>query len=218
MCISRIFEELFPFFAYPRNRSRVKKRLNCCNILNLKDFADYKKLSSKQLIHRLDDEHQRASAMDEKTSKMTLSLSVGLTIFGFTIAFLTKSEFDDVVLMVSLILVVPGLLYLLIAVFMTLDALRTHPKYGYGTKFILDKSQGGTREVEILARALARQECMNTIRHLRNEAVYQTLRNAFWLLFPWILISTVIFGWALSEEMNVAPSPPNSAVPHTKPS
>ena len=211
MRISRILEEIFPFFAYFCNRSRPKKQCDCNNILNLERFADYRKLSSEQLTRRLDDEHQRASAIDEKTSKMTLSLSVSVMILGFMIAFTAKLEFDSMD-QGLLILVVLVLLYILIAAFMALGALRTLPKYGYGTEFVLKKSQESTRKVEILADALARQECMNDIRHLRNEMAYQTLRNVFYLLF----ISAVIFGVAMSEEMNVAPSPPDSAVPHAK--
>ena len=215
MCISRIFEEVFPFFSYRRNRSRLEKRCACPNILSLEMFVDYKKLSPEQLTRRLDDEHQRASAMDEKTFKMTLSLSVGLTILGFTTAFLTKSEFDGTILIVLLIPVVLGLFYLLVAGYMALGALRTLPKYGYGTEFILKKSQENTREVEILANALACQECMNTIRHLRNETAYQALRNGFCLLSTWILIFVVTFGWTMSEGLNVDPSPPDSVALRT---
>lgn len=215
MCISRIFEEAFPFFSYRRNRSRLEKRRACSNILNLEMFADYKKLSPEQLTRRLDDEHQRASAMDEKTFKMTLSLSIGLTILGFTTAFLTKSELDGMVLIVLLIPVVLGLFYLLVASYMALGALRTLPKYGYGTEFILKKSQGSTQEVEILADALARQECMNIIRHLRNETAYQALRNGFYLLSTWILIFLVTFGGSMSERLNVGLSLTDSAALRT---
>ena len=105
-CNSRIFEEVFPFFSYFCNRSRLEKRRACPNILNLDKYVDYKKLSPEQLTRRLDDEHQRASAMDEKTFKMTLTLSVSLTILGFTTAFLTKSELGATVLIVLLIPVV----------------------------------------------------------------------------------------------------------------
>jgi len=205
MCISRIFEEVFPFFSYLCNRSFLKKQCAC------PDISGHKKLSPEQLTCRLDDEHQRASTIDEKTSKMTLSLSVVLTIFGLAIAFFTKSEFDGIVLIVLLTLVVLSLFYLIVAGCMALGALRTYPKYGYGTEFILKKSQDSTREVEILAYALARQECMNTIRHLRNEGAYQALRNGFYLLSVWILIFVVALGGTMSEELNVDSSPPDSA-------
>lgn len=211
MCISRIFEEVFPFFSYRRNRSRLEERLASSNILNLEMFVDYKKLSPEQLTRRLDDEHQRASSMDEKTFKMALSLSIGLTILGFTTAFITKSEFDGTILIVLLIPIALGLFYLLVAGYMALGALRTLPKYGYGTEFVLKKSQESTREVEILAEALACQECMNIIRHLRNETAYQSLRNGFCLFYTWILIFVVIFGGTMSERLNIGLSPPDPA-------
>ena len=215
MCISRIFEEVFPFFSYCRNRSRLEKRRACLNILDLKMFADYEKLSPEQLTRRLDDEHQRASAIDEKTFKMTLSLSVGLTIIGLTTAFLTKPEFDGAILIVLHLPVVLGLFYLLVAVYMALGALRTLPKYGYGTEFVLMKLQENTRKAKILADALARQECINTIRLLRNETAYQALRNGFYLLSTWILIFVVTSGGTMSEGLNIGPSSPDSATLRT---
>ena len=119
------------------------------------------------------------------------------------------------VLVVLLIPVVLGLFYLLVASYMALGALRTLPKYGYGTEFILKKSQGSTQEVEILADALARQECMNIIRHLRNETAYQALRNGFYLLSTWILIFLVTFGGSMSERLNVGLSLTDSAALRT---
>ena len=178
----RIFEEIFPFLAYYRNRSRVQKRCDFPNILNLKEFAAYNTLSLEQLTGRIDEEHQRASAMDEKTFKMGLSLSVGLTIHGFMTAFLTKSKFDGMVLMLPLMLAVLGLLYLFVAGCMSFSVLRTLPKYGYGTGFLLVRLRPNARETEILAIALAQQESMNIIRHIRNESAYQALRNGFCLL------------------------------------
>lgn len=168
--------------AYYRNRSRVQKRRDCSSILNLEEFAAYNTLPLEQLKGRVDEEHQRASALDEKTFRMGLSLSVGLTIHGFMTAFLTKSKFDGMVLILLLMLAVLGLLYLFVAGCMAFSVLRTLPKYGYGTGFLLNKSRPNARETEILAIALAQQESMNIIRQIRNETAYQALRNGFCLL------------------------------------
>ena len=100
-------------------------------------------------------------------------------------AFLTKAVSSATIQTISTILIFPGLLYVLLAGFVALGALRTLPSYGYGTQFLLPQKD----DQKVLAEALARQETMNIIRHLRNETAYQALRNGFWLLlFVGILI------------------------------
>ena len=190
MRISRIAEELFPIPHY-LVRSRRKKRLcDSRDILCEPEFANYETLFTWQLQHRLKDEHQRASAMDEKTFKLTLSLSIGLTVLGSIAAFLTKAVSSATIQTISTILICFGVLYVLLAGFVALGALRTLPSFGYGTQFLLRQKKD---EQKVLADALARQETMNIIRHLRNETAYQTLRNGLWLLF----VGIVIFATAL---------------------
>jgi hypothetical protein len=184
MCFSRIAEELFPFAHYLARQRRLRRRAESQNILNLEQFAGYDTLFAQQLTQRLDEERQRASAMDEKTFKLTLSLSVGLTVLGSTAALLLDAVSSPPTQTILTILIGLGLFYVLAAGFVALGALRTHPSYGYGTHFLL---QQGTDQ-SALAAALARQETMNLVRHLRNETSYQALRNGLSLLFGAILI------------------------------
>ena len=184
MRISRIAEELFPFVHYFVHSRRKKRLCDSKDILCEPEFTDYETLFTCQLKHRLKDEHQRASAMDEKTFKLTLSLSVGLTVLGFMAAFLTKAVSSTTIQTIVTILIGFGVLYVFLAGSVALGALRTRPLYGYGTQFLLEQKN----EQNVLANALARQETMNIIRHLCNETAYQALRNGFWLLFVGILI------------------------------
>ena len=128
--------------------------------------------------------------MDEKTFKLTLSLSIGLTVLGSMAAFLIKVVSSVTIQTISTILIYSGVLYVLFAGFVALGALRTLRSYGYGTQFLLQQKK---EEQKILAEALARQETMNIIRHLRNETAYQALRNGLCLLF----VGIVIFATAL---------------------
>ena len=68
---------------------------------------------------------------------------------------------------------------------MALGALRTFPTYGYGTQFLLQQRENTET---VLADALARQETMNNIRHLRNETAYAALRNGLLFLFAGIIV------------------------------
>ena len=74
--------------------------------------------------------------MDEKTFKLTLSLSVGLTVLGSTAAFLTKVISSATIQTLLTIVIGIGLSYVLVAGFVALGALRTLQTYGYGTQFL----------------------------------------------------------------------------------
>lgn len=192
--ISRISEELFPFPHYIL-RSRCKRKLcDCKDILGKDRFAEYETLSIQQLEDRLKDEHQRASFMDEKTFKLTLALSVGLTILGLTSIYLNTDIPYAGAQKVFAVSIGLGLLYVLAAGFLALGALRTRSIYGYGTEFVL-KLQQQTNKQETLADALARQETMNLIRHLRNETACQALRNGLFFLFltVFLIFVTMLF-------------------------
>jgi hypothetical protein len=185
MWLSRIAEELFPFAHYLVHRRGQRRRYESDGILNDPAFSGYSCLSVEQLTDRLKEERQRASAMDDKTFKLTLSLSVGMTILGSTAAFLLEAISSAAMQTTLAITIGLGLFYILAAGFVALGALRTYPSYGFGTQFLLQQ-QGNTQKV--LADALARQETINNVRHLRNETAYQALRNGLFLLFAAILI------------------------------
>lgn len=92
--------------------------------------------------------------------------------------------------------------YVLSAGFVALGALRTLPSYGYGTRFLLQQEDNAPSTV---ADALARQELMNNIRHLRNETAYQALRNGLILLFVAILLFAATLAY---QTLYPAGSPP----------
>ena len=188
--ISLIAEELFPFVHYLSRSHRQLRRCSVENILNNKGFSDYETLPKDQLERRLKEERQRASAMDEKTFKLTLSLSVSLTVLGSMAAFVTNAISSATVQATLTILFGVGLFYALAAGFTAVGALRTQRTYGYGTAFLLEQ-QREQDAPRILADALARQETMNIVRHLRNETAYQALRNGLLMLFAGILIFSV---------------------------
>ena len=184
MCISRIAEEIFPFGHYVLRSRRKKQQCVKKNPLQELQCTDYATVPVDGLKQRLSDEHQRASSMDEKTFRLTLSLSVGLTVLGSTAAFLTNMISSGTIQTISTIAIGCGVLYVLAAGFVALGALRTLPTYGYGTKFLL-QCQNDQRA---LAEALACQEAMNIIRQLRNETAYQALRNGLCLVYAGIMI------------------------------
>ena len=188
-CFSRIIEELFPFIHYLVYKRRQKKLSTTQKILEQEKFKDYSTLSMDKLEQRLCQEHKRASDMDEKTFKLTLSFSVGLTVLALLAAPLAKVLISTQIKVIFIVPMHIGLLFVLASGIVALGAMRTLPKYGYGTQFILDQQEKVSSA--LLADALARQETMNIVRHLRNEVAYQSLRNGILLILAGFIIFVV---------------------------
>lgn len=185
-CFLRLFEELFPWFVFLRNQRKTLKVVS-----NSDEVADkakaYTNLDADCLNKRINEEHERAVKIDEKTSKFTLGLSIFLTVLaaasGTFAKFLLSN--DEVAWFVSIVCGIASI-YMLSAGIVALGAFKTLPAYGYGTHHILRQKSDGE---SYLAQALYAQEKMNIIRHLRNETAYQSLRNGFVILLMALIAS-----------------------------
>ena len=161
-------------------------------LLKDKAFLGYDRLSVDELDRRLAEEHERAVALDDKTSKGTLFLSVGFSILGLGLTVISSSKWILLTTASSpigstwlILLFGASVIYFLTASWMALGALRTYPKFGFGTKYTLNLHDSDATALR--AEQLARQETVNNLRHCRNEAVFQAVRNGFILLFVGIL-------------------------------
>ena len=176
----RVFEEILPFVTF-LFRARQKWRLvyKNCEILQEKAYQPYSEICIKNLEKRLKEERERATSMDAKTFKLTLSLSVALTVLGSVSTTLSNQITNPQAETFFLALVTLSTLYFLVSGLVALGAVKTLQSYGYGTGIhLIDQDD----LQESLAKCLAQSETINTIRHLRNESAYQGLRNGF-LLF-----------------------------------
>ena len=201
MCFGRVAEEFFPFAYYLRNASRLKVRYKLPELLKDEAFLGYDRLSVDELDRRLAEEHERAVALDDKTSKGTLFLSVGFSVLGLGLTAISSSKwvlantaFSSVGSTWLILLFGASVVYFLVASWMALGALRTYHKFGFGTKYAL--ALHDSDPTSLRAEHLARQETVNNLRHCRNEAVFQAVRNGFILLFVGILtiLVAVYFG------------------------
>lgn len=205
---SRITEELFPFVHYLVHAKRLRAKAASDDPVSGQEYADYPSLSETQLKDRLTEERSRAAALDDKTFKLTLSLSLGLTVLSSTTAYISS---HIVLLPISLAIttiIALSLFYTLVAGLLALSALRTLPSYGYGTRLLLEQKTPNTAS---LAAHLVRQEIMNLIRQVRNEAAYQALRNGLVLLF----VALLLFAATMAYQAVLSPTPPVTATTAT---
>lgn len=191
--IVRCAEELCPFpFCY----ANIRKSLLLCDahdLLGREPYEDYPSLPTESLAKRLKEEHLRATSLDEKTSKLTLSLSIALTALGLAVAFFRTSVSSEIMQGMLLSLIGRSVFYALGAGCVALGAFRTMRTYGYGTQFLLVQQSDPQA---VLALNLARQEIMNTVRHIRNETAFQALRNGLLLLCVCVGVLMVALTWA----------------------
>ncbi len=178
--LSRALEEIFPFILYCINKNKLLKMVHDKEKLN-EDISRYKALSNDCLKTRIQEEHDRAKLIDEKTNKFTL-------IFTVLIGLLKISIINpmDIIEKSSLLIFFFVATYIMFVVLMSLGAFATLPTYGYGTDFLLkikDDNENYCR-----AEALVQQEKINIIRHDRNEATFQCLRNSVICSFVFLII------------------------------
>lgn len=188
----RIVRNLVPYEYYLLCRERRKKidPQHIQYILALDEFKEYCTLCENQLEKRIEEEHRRAVAIDEKTFKLTLSLSFVVAVLGLELSLFQKllPPTANSIMLNSMIAI--AFLYILSAGLVALGALSTLPSYGYGTKFLLE--QRSNRQ-KVLAENLSCQEIMNDCRHLRNKIVYMAMRNAFVMILAGFVIFVAMY-------------------------
>ncbi|MBU1647784.1 MAG: hypothetical protein KKF37_00325 [Proteobacteria bacterium] len=180
-----IFEEIFPFVIFARNKWKKIHQIQTKGAPEQK-VKEYSTLPLEKLKQRLTEEHDRATKIDEKTTKFTLGLSVSLTILSTTSGTLAKLLPDNNINSTIIILCGIASVFMLIAGIISLGALKTLPRYGYGTMHEICAEK---KEIGHFASVLFLQEEINIVRHQRNEAAYQCLRNGFLLLLLALVIS-----------------------------
>ena len=187
---SVFFEEIFPFlFFYFRKRKLTTEVTNETFAAENSIYKPYYQLAEEDLKLRIMQEHDRSKSMDDKTFRMTLAISFGLTILGSTASLLVKGMPNPELKATVAIFAGLSIFYSMTAGFTAIGALKTLPTYGYGTDFIINAKD----DISTLVKALVAQEKINIIRHLRNESAYQSLRNSMALLFFALMIFAFSF-------------------------
>ena len=179
---SRMCEEIAPWgFFFVRAR-RQERRCECKDLLKARAYREYETLPEEDLDRRLTQEHDRGDALDDKTVKLTLSIAGGLSVLGLGLTVLgtTTSALDEAKALAGSTIYITGpialsVLHFIAASGMALGALRPQPRHGFGTHYLLALRENNSRVTQ--ADQLARQEIRNSIRQMRNEAVFQTVRN-----------------------------------------
>jgi hypothetical protein len=189
-----LLEELLPFVFFAINKYKALHKIQRKGSFKGRLF-EYCGLSVEKLNERLEEEHERAVKIDEKTAKFTLGLSVSLTILvtvsGALVKLLPPNEINSFVILLCGI----SSIFMMIAGIVSLGALKTLPKYGYGTQHELLAEKNGA---SYLAGELVLQEDINIIRHLRNETAYQCLRNGFIVLLIALIFSVFLMKLPIS--------------------
>ena len=169
----RILEEVIPIATFvPRKRRKLKAAQADEEPANA---ARYCEIDVEELSALLDDDRGRAATVDEKSFKLSLSLSVALTVLGTLSPILFDRITSRWLLIVCGVFILASVFNALVGGFIALGAMDTLPSYGRGPLGIPKGASGARRR--LLASSLARNELVGIARQLRNSATYQHLRN-----------------------------------------
>ena len=181
--MSRVIEEVFPFVVWWMNRRKIEKRMECEPRNRQPTYAEYTALRPRELRLLLSQQHDRAMPVDDKTFRWAalVSIAAALLVLSFTtLRSSVESEEVRVLIVAGYAVVV---FYLLGATYLMLEAMRTAVTHGYGTRFELGiRARKGKERRDFIALMLWKEEQMNLLRVLRNEATFQTLRNVLFML------------------------------------
>ena len=172
-------EEIAPWGFFIVVARRQERQCECKELVKTRTYHEYTELSEEDLERRLTQEHERGDALDEKTVKLTLSIAGGLSVLGLGLTVLgtTTSALDQAKTLAGstyfvTLPVAVSILHFIGASGMALGALRPQLRHGFGTQYLLALKASDRRVTQ--ADQLARQEIRNSIRQMRNEAVFQT--------------------------------------------
>ncbi len=185
-----VMEEIFPFSAFDKSKNRILKSIYDQEnylIEHKQTITEYLALDEKLLNTRLQEEHDRAIKIDDKTSKFILGLSLSLTILAAIAGSFFKLLPSGMLLTKTISFIcVTSSCYMLIAGLISLGAFKTLPRYGYGSCFLIRRKNKGK---SILAENVFMKERINIIRQIRNESSYQCIRNGLILLLLSLYLS-----------------------------
>ncbi len=157
-----------------------KRKLSDAGNFMSEGNAFFYELEQSTVDSRLKEEHLRSKAIDDKTSKFNLGLSLCLTIIGVAATTIAKLLPDHELKPLIIALLSISSLYMLIGGLVSLSAFKLMPTYGYGSRY--EYLKASNKRVECI-KALIGQENVNLIKQVRNEVAYQCLRNGFVMLF-----------------------------------
>ncbi len=186
----RLLEEVLPFIYYYKNRRNILAAASDRELINNDgSLSNYSDLSSCTINNRIKEEHDREQIIDEKTVKFTFTSTIALTLLSSISTFISKTITQGGFQSWSITLSAISVLYMLFGGLISLGALTTLPRYGYGTCYQIKAKI----DQKIKIYALAAQEKVNSVRHIRNEAAYQCIRNGLLLLIVSVIVT--LFGF-----------------------
>lgn len=178
-------QEIFPFIYF---YFLAKKKTSEIYDVTLSSLGFFSGLSDEKIKERLGHEHDRAKEIDDKTFKFTLVLSISLSIISIgasgAVKLLPENTINHYISFVFLL----SSFYMLCGGLLSLGALKTLPRFGYGSYFEMNIDRGS------LIKSIAGQEKVNMIRHMRNELSYMSLRNGFLLILFALSLCLLVLG------------------------
>lgn len=167
---------------------------------NQNAFQDIFNLNEEDLKKYIENEWGRAKELDDKLSKLTVTLSIALTIGGA----LAKTAVDSISWepgrIVLVLFLTASMLFLLAGALVGFNGLVPKPRYGYGPRFLNQLSAGDAERRSAMEYAACGFETTNAVRANETMVAVSLIRNGV-LIFAIAMIATLTCS-------SLKPSPP----------
>lgn len=189
----------FEAFTMPFVNRKLEKKLD-----NIESHvsADIKSLSDEDIKRFLDAEWVRAKELDEKLTKLTVSLSVALTIGGLVAKTIVDGLAISPIKIVVLILLALSMVSFLYGAVIGFRGLKPKRRFGYGASFMASAAREGDDGRKSFNFAVAGFEVVNMVRANEASASVDHIRNGI-ILFA---ISVILSFAAPIKQTEQAPS------------
>lgn len=134
-------------------------------------------LGRDKLLPLIDQEWERARALDDKLGKLTAVLSIAVTLTGAAARTVLDSFPAGTIRGLAAILVIYAIASLFAGALVGFSGLRPKPRFGYGPDFAVQVRHPTKASAGRAADALAQFECWNAIRANESLAAVLAIRN-----------------------------------------
>lgn len=140
-------------------------------------FTSIREMRDSDIDQYLDLEWSRAKELDDKLSRLTATLSIGLTLGGVASKFILEQLSASPARTAFLVLILVSMAHFLLGALLGFSGLRPKPRYGYGPDYLNRIASGGDTARRAKESAAEGFMITNIIRNNEASAAIDLIRN-----------------------------------------
>lgn len=188
--IKSIWSILAMPFLLPLTNRQLRKQLDRWEIDAA--FDDIHALNEQDLKSYVESEWIRAKDIDEKLAKLTVTLSLAVTVGGAIAKTIVDGLQESVARTATISLLCFSMGYFLYGAWIGFQGLRPKPRFGYGARYLRSLARGGDEATNSMRYAACGFQVMNLVRSNEASAAIDLIRNGILFYAAAIMISFLV--------------------------